>query len=41
MNYQEFSDSELYSMICESDEDIKDLLYHKYKYIIVLSNGFF
>ncbi len=34
MNYQEFSDSELYSMICESDEDIKDLLYHKYKYII-------
>lgn len=34
MNYQEFSDSELYSMICESSEEAKELIFHKYKYII-------
>ena len=34
MNYEEYSDSELYSLICESDEDAKDILYMKYKYII-------
>ncbi len=34
MNYEEYSDGELYSLICESDEDAKDLLFVKYKYII-------
>lgn len=34
MNYEEYSDSELYSMICESNEEAKDILYVKYKYII-------
>lgn len=34
MEYQDYSDSELYSMICESSEDAKDILYDKYKYII-------
>lgn len=34
MNYKEYSDSELYSMICESNEEAKDVLYLKYKYII-------
>lgn len=34
MNYEEYSDGELYSLICESDEDAKDMLYMKYKYII-------
>lgn len=34
MEYQDYSDSELYSMICESSEDAKDILYNKYKYII-------
>lgn len=34
MNYEEYSDSELYSLICESDEDAKDMLFMKYKYII-------
>lgn len=34
MNYEEYSDSELYSMICESNEDAKDILFVKYKYII-------
>ena len=34
MNYEEYSDSELYSMICESNEEAKDVLYLKYKYII-------
>ena len=36
MNYEEYSDSELYSMICESNEEAKDVLYLKYKYIIDL-----
>ena len=34
MNYDDYSDSELYSMICESSEDAKDILFEKYKYII-------
>lgn len=34
MNYNDYSDSELYSLICESDEDAKDMLFKKYKYII-------
>lgn len=34
MNYEEYSDGELYSLICESDEDAKDILFMKYKYII-------
>lgn len=34
MNYPDYSDSELYSMICESSEEAKELIYNKYKYII-------
>ncbi len=34
MNYQEYSDSELYSMICEASEEAKEIIYTKYKYII-------
>lgn len=34
MNYKDYSDSELCSMICESNEDAKDILFEKYKYII-------
>ena len=34
MNYEDYSDSELYSMVCESNEDAKDILFAKYKYII-------
>jgi RNA polymerase sporulation-specific sigma factor len=34
MSYDEYSDSELYSLICEEDESAKDLLFAKYKYII-------
>ena len=34
MNYQEYSDSELYSMVCESSEEAKEIIYTKYKYII-------
>ncbi len=34
MDYEDYSDSELYSLICESNEDAKDLLFQKYKYII-------
>lgn len=34
MNYEDYSDSELYSLICESNEDAKDVLFMKYKYII-------
>ena len=34
MNYEDYSDSELYSLICESNEDAKDVLFLKYKYII-------
>lgn len=36
MNYKEYQDSELYSMICESSEEDKDILYNKYKYVIDL-----
>ncbi len=34
MNYEEYSDSELFSLLCEADEDVKDVLFIKYKYII-------
>ncbi len=34
MNYNEYSDSELYAFICESSEEAKDILFEKYKYII-------
>ena len=34
MDYKEYSDNELCSMICESSEDAKDILFKKYKYII-------
>ena len=34
MKYDECSDSELFSMICEENEDAKDVLYMKYQYII-------
>ena len=34
MNYDELNDSELISMIHESSEEAKDLLFAKYKYII-------
>lgn len=34
MKYQDFSDSELYSMVCESNEDAKEVLYDKYKFLI-------
>ena len=34
MNYQEFSDGELYSLVCESNEDAKEVLFNKYKYLI-------
>lgn len=34
MNYEEYTDGELYSMICEENEEAKDYLYMKYKYII-------
>ena len=34
MNYREYSDSELCSMICESNEEAKEILFNKYKYII-------
>lgn len=34
MNYQNYSDSELFSMICESSEEAKEIIYNKYKYVI-------
>lgn len=34
MKYDEISDSELFSLICEDNEDAKDILFMKYKYII-------
>lgn len=34
MDYKEYSDGELCSMICEANEDAKDILFVKYKYII-------
>ncbi len=34
MNYKEYSDSELCSLICENNEDAKNILYSKYQYII-------
>lgn len=36
MDYKEYSDSELCSMICESDEEAKEILLKKYNYIIDL-----
>lgn len=34
MNYPDYSDSELFSMICEANEEAKEIIYNKYKYII-------
>lgn len=34
MEYQEYPDDELFGMICESNEDAKEILYNKYKYLI-------
>ncbi len=34
MNYEDYSDDELYSLICEENDDAKDMLFLKYKYII-------
>lgn len=34
MNYDEYSDSELYMMVCEDNEDAKEILFEKYKYVI-------
>jgi RNA polymerase sporulation-specific sigma factor len=34
MDYNEYSDSELFSLICEEDDNAKDVLFEKYKYII-------
>ena len=34
MNYEEYSDGELFSLICEDNEEAKDVLFIKYKYII-------
>ncbi len=34
MEYDECSDSELFSLVCEENEDAKDVIYMKYKYII-------
>ncbi len=34
MHYEDYSDSELFSLICEENEDAKDVLFMKYKYII-------
>lgn len=34
MNYSEYSDEELYSLICEDSSEAKDIFYAKYKYLI-------
>ncbi len=34
MKYDDYSDNELYFLVCESDEGAKDMLFQKYKYII-------
>ena len=34
LNYKEYSDGELLSLIKEESEEAKDILYEKYKYII-------
>ncbi len=34
MDYREFPDGELLSLVCESSEEAKEILYEKYKYII-------
>ena len=34
MKYDDCSDSELFSLICEENEDAKDILFMKYRYII-------
>lgn len=34
MEYPDYSDSELYSMVCEASEEAKELIYNKYKYVI-------
>lgn len=34
MDYNDYPDSELYMMICEENEDAKEILFEKYKYVI-------
>lgn len=34
MNYQDYPDGELYMMVCEDNEDAKEILFQKYKYIL-------
>ncbi len=34
MDYNDYSDSELYMMICEDNEDAKEILFQKYKYVL-------
>lgn len=34
MDYNDYNDSELYMMICEDNEEAKDILFEKYKYVI-------
>lgn len=34
MDYKDYPDSELYMMICEENEDAKEILYEKYKYVL-------
>lgn len=34
MDYNDYPDSELYMMICEDNEDAKEILFEKYKYIL-------
>lgn len=34
MDYNDYPDSELYMMICEDNEDAKEILFQKYKYVL-------
>lgn len=34
LNYKDYNDSELYLLVCEENEEAKDILFDKYKYII-------
>ena len=38
MNYKDIDDGELYMLVCEDDENAKEILFNKYKYIIDLTN---
>ena len=37
MNYKDIDDGELFMLVCEDDENAKELLFNKYKYIIDLT----